>query len=217
VLQGQEAALGPDHPHTLSTVNVLGCTLRSEASVALFRRALEGRAAALGDAHEETNNSRDCLAERLAALGRWEEALPLHVASAKAWERRFDNPLCDPVLVAQSGAAECLVRLQRWEEALALLPPLLSFQLPGNTTYVNVVYTIDCLAQVGRPAEAAALAQRELRAATAALGPDDPITQAIGRFLVQHALRTGDFDVAFSTGGGGPAATAAARGRRRRR
>jgi tetratricopeptide (TPR) repeat protein len=77
-LEGEEKALGPDHPDTLETVNNLGDLLRekgdSEGAEELFRRALEGQEKALGSDHPDTLNSVWRLGIQLRAKGDLEGA-----------------------------------------------------------------------------------------------------------------------------------------------
>jgi tetratricopeptide (TPR) repeat protein len=86
VLQIQEEVLGPDHPHTLITVQSLAC-LRArlghfQESEAMFRRILAKREEILGPGHLQTVATIHRLAWTLCDQRRWKEALPLFSRAA---------------------------------------------------------------------------------------------------------------------------------------
>jgi tetratricopeptide (TPR) repeat protein len=81
VLQLQEEVLGPDHPHTLCTIQSLAC-LRARSghfqeSEAMFRRILAKREENLGPGHIITVATVCRLAFTLRDQGRWKEAISL--------------------------------------------------------------------------------------------------------------------------------------------
>ena len=80
-LEGNEAALGPEHPSTLGSVNNLGSLYlgmgRHAEAEPLYRRALEGKEAALGPEHPETLLSVGNLGILYRDMGRHAEAEPL--------------------------------------------------------------------------------------------------------------------------------------------
>ncbi len=73
-----EAALGPDHPDTLKTINNLGqtclCLGRAEEAESLLRRALEGRLRALGESDAQTLSTMNNMAALLQSMKRLDEA-----------------------------------------------------------------------------------------------------------------------------------------------
>jgi len=80
-LAAREAALGPDHPETATSLNNLANLYKSQGRYAeaepLSRRALAAREAALGPDHPETATSLNNLASLYKSQGRYTEAEPL--------------------------------------------------------------------------------------------------------------------------------------------
>jgi Flp pilus assembly protein TadD len=80
-LKTQERILGPEHPHTLASLNNLALLLSnkgdSDAAEPLYRRALEAQERILGPEHPDTLRSVKNLAMLLNATGRLAEAVVL--------------------------------------------------------------------------------------------------------------------------------------------
>lgn len=78
VLRGDEAELGPTHPHTLDSIYNLGRLCQAEGhledAVALYRRELEGCASQYGAEHQETRSSASNLHGLLMQMGRADDA-----------------------------------------------------------------------------------------------------------------------------------------------
>ena len=76
--------LGPMHPDTLTSVIFLAALLGEQGKLgeaeALAREALAGRRSVLGDAHPNTEKTRQLLLDLPNAQGRHREALELKVA-----------------------------------------------------------------------------------------------------------------------------------------
>ena len=84
------ASLGPNHPHTLESVNRLACLLQSQGKFTeaepLYRRALEGREATLGPKHPDTLDSVFNLADFLEQTGSVDEAEQLYIRELQGME-----------------------------------------------------------------------------------------------------------------------------------
>jgi tetratricopeptide (TPR) repeat protein len=120
-LRGLEAALGPDHPHTLVTVFQLGINCRDPAAAeVLFRRALEGYASGLGEGDDCTKLSREVLAHCLMQQeGRHAEAEPLLRRVVEDLARSHGATHAYTLRV-QASLAECIAQQGRHAEALDL-------------------------------------------------------------------------------------------------
>ena len=78
---GQARRLGPVHPATLETLDVLGFVLLTkgdyEAAEAAYRRAIDGRRRSLGPGHPRTLQSTKMLGWVYSYMERWDEAIRL--------------------------------------------------------------------------------------------------------------------------------------------
>ncbi|CUS07621.1 unnamed protein product, partial [Tuber aestivum] len=77
-LEGREKTLGPDHPHTLTSVSNLAAVLRCQGkyseSEMIDRRALEGSEKILGPNHPDTLTHVGNLALVLQSQGKYNES-----------------------------------------------------------------------------------------------------------------------------------------------
>jgi serine/threonine protein kinase/tetratricopeptide (TPR) repeat protein len=180
------AALGPDHPLTLSSINNLALSYaalgRHPEALKLHEETLTLRTANLGHDHADTLASRNNLANSYYALNRHGEALRLREETLRLVEARR-GPHHRETLRGMNNLANSYHALGRLPEALELYERTLRLQTdhlgPDHpdllTTGMNLA---NCLRDVGRPEEALALDDKMLRLKVAKLGPDHPDTLA---------------------------------------
>jgi non-specific serine/threonine protein kinase/serine/threonine-protein kinase len=95
----RSSSLGPDHPDTLASRNVLAKALvlvgRTADAIPLFERALKLHEAKLGRYHPDTLTSRSELAEACGVSGRAAEATRMHEQTLELCEANLghDHPL----------------------------------------------------------------------------------------------------------------------------
>lgn len=91
VVEGQEAVLGLEHPHTLASVTDLACLLEAQGRYAdaehLLRPVIESRERRLGREHPATLQTASRLAALLRSQGRYAEAEPLALRALEHRER----------------------------------------------------------------------------------------------------------------------------------
>ncbi|CUS15407.1 unnamed protein product, partial [Tuber aestivum] len=73
-LEKCEKVLGPDHPHTLTSLSVLATQRKYDESGAMNRRALERQEKVLGPDHPHTLTSLNNLAQALQDQGKCHES-----------------------------------------------------------------------------------------------------------------------------------------------
>ncbi|GAU67387.1 serine/threonine-protein kinase [Streptomyces sp. NBRC 110611] len=184
VLTGQEHALGPDHPDTLSCRHHLAFNLgrlgRLEDCRALAQDVAEARARVLGAHHPDTLTTRHELAEVLGKLGNWSAALRTHqeVAAARAASLGPDHP---DTLAARYEVGIGLGRLGRSAEAVTLYRDLVAART--RTRGADDPDTLRArhglgvnLGRLNRWQEALAEAREVAGARERVLGPDHPDT-----------------------------------------
>ncbi|WP_157963777.1 serine/threonine-protein kinase [Actinocorallia populi] len=119
--QGRAALLGPEHPDTLSSRNILASALylagRAQEAEGVARTVAQGRARAFGQENPKTLRSWLLLAKILYTLGRASEALP--VAQGVARDRsRILGPENTETQEARNTEGWALHALGRHPEAL---------------------------------------------------------------------------------------------------
>jgi tetratricopeptide (TPR) repeat protein len=123
-LEASERVLGPEHPHTLTSVNNLAVLLRSKGDNAgaepLYRRALEARERVLGPEHPNTLKSVNNLALLLNNKGDHAGAEPLYRRALEAKEKTGQGGQPQFALDLNNHAL-LLRRLKRFDEAATLL------------------------------------------------------------------------------------------------
>ena len=184
VVASREAALGPDHPATLSSVNNLATLLRARGDFAgaepLYRRALAGSEAALGPGHPGTLSSVSSLGSLLRALGDLAGAEPLYRRALAGSEAALgpDHP---DTLRSVSNLGSFL----QGRGDLAGAEPLCRRALAGREValgpdHPDTLLSVNNLGHLllarGDLAGAEPLCRRALAGYEAALGPDHPDT-----------------------------------------
>jgi serine/threonine protein kinase len=180
----REAALGLDHPDTLTSCSNLGASYenagRVTEAIALLDTTLKLQEAALGPDHHDAAGSRRKLADAYMAAGRTTEAIALHGSNLKLQEAALgpDHP---DSLSSRNSLANALKDAGRLSEAITLHE--LNLKLREAKFGPDHPYTLssrDNLANAyryaGRAAEAIMLMESTLKRYEAKLGPDHPDT-----------------------------------------
>ena len=184
VQESTVASLGPNHPHTLSSVDSLACLLESQGKFTeaepLQRRALEGREAILGSKHPDTLDSVNNLAYLLESQGKFTAAEPLYRRALEGWEATLGPK--HPDTLASVNNLACLLESQgKFTEA----EPLYRRDLEGSEaisgpkhpdTLTSVNNLAGLLESQGKLTEAEPLYRRALEGREATLGPKHPNT-----------------------------------------
>jgi tetratricopeptide (TPR) repeat protein/tRNA A-37 threonylcarbamoyl transferase component Bud32 len=200
----REAALGPDHPDTLESVNDLALVYQAKGDYgtaeALFQRSLAGAEAALGPDHRDTLKYLSTLALLYQAKGDYRAAEPLlkrAVAQAEAVlgpdhpdTLTFINNLALLYeTTANYAAAEPLYRraLAGKERALG----------PDHPSTLTTAGNLAILYEVtGDYAAAEPLYRRVLAGWEKALGPDNPETLTCANNMASMYFTKGDYGAA---------------------
>jgi serine/threonine protein kinase len=179
----REAALGPDHPDTLTTCASLAVAYqwagRYPQAIALFEETLKQREAKLGPEDINTLSSRQNLAIAYSMAGRYLEAIPLFEATLKVYEKvGTDHP---DMLRTRHNLAGAYQLVGRTSEAIALQEStvkLLEAKLgPEHISTLRGRSDLATAYQLaGRLQEAIALHERTLVQWEARSGPDHPDT-----------------------------------------
>jgi serine/threonine protein kinase len=179
----REAALGPDHPDTLTTcanlANAYQWYGRYAEAFALFEDTLKRREAVLGPDHINTLSSRQNLAIAYAMAGRLLQAIPLFEAMLKVYEKVGpDHP---DMLRTRRNLASAYQLVGRTPEAIALQESTLELlEAKLGPDHVSTLLSRSDLANAyhsaGRLHEAIALHERTLVQWEAKSGPDHPDT-----------------------------------------
>jgi serine/threonine protein kinase/tetratricopeptide (TPR) repeat protein len=180
----REAALGLDHPDTLTSCNNLGVSydragLSSEA-IAILETTLKFSEVGLGPDHLDTLKCRHNLADAYDSAGRIAEAIALHESNLKLQESALgpDHP---DTLTTRNNLANVFKDAGRLSEAIALhelnlklreakLGPDHPFTLGSRDNLANAYR------YAGRAAEAILIMDSTLKRYEAKLGPDHPDT-----------------------------------------
>jgi tetratricopeptide (TPR) repeat protein len=179
-----EKVLGPEHPHTATSLNNLAELYRAQGRYTeaepLYRGALEILEKVLGPEHPHTATSLNNLAELYRAQGRYKEAEPL-LRRALAIDEKvlgMDHP---DTATDLNNLAELYRNQGKYQEAellyrraLAIRAKALGPEHPHTATSLNNLALL--LEDQGKSAEAEPLYRRALEIDEKTLGPDHPDT-----------------------------------------
>jgi len=183
-LDGRERLLGPEHPHTLTSVNNLALSLwasgDAKSAATMHRRAMEARERVLGPEHPYTLTSVNNLALCLEALGDAESALPLHRRALAGREQTLGTDH-KHTLGSLHNVAECLQKLGDSAGALPLFRRALeaSERILGAEDLLTLTIANnlgECLRGQGAAAEAVLVLRRALEGREKVLGSEHPET-----------------------------------------
>jgi tetratricopeptide (TPR) repeat protein/tRNA A-37 threonylcarbamoyl transferase component Bud32 len=180
----REAALGPDHPDTLTSRSNLAAVLRDAGQVAeaiaLDEATLKRRTATLGPDHIDTLKSRNNLALKYVDAGRLKEAIALFESTLKLYETKVgrDDSL---TFMCRHNLANAYQAAGRIADCIALHEENLKInESKLGRDHPDTVDARDSLAiaydRAGRSAEAIALHEVTLPIREKKLGPDHPLT-----------------------------------------
>jgi tetratricopeptide (TPR) repeat protein len=185
-LTGFKRELGPDHPHTLSTMNNLATAYKDAGhwadALPLLARALDDSQRVHGPFHPDTLTIWDNLANAYLAAGRPAEAVELfeHVATMRALVLGLDHP---DTLIGRANLAHgyqdsgrLADALPLFERTLADFERVLGQDHPATMTCRNNLAL--AYRDVGRPADALPLFEHTLNDGERLYGQDHPRTIA---------------------------------------
>ena len=179
--------LGETHPSTLSSGLNLATALvnqgEAERSSTLARAALDGLSARFGPTHRLALNARDTLALALERLGKVEEAADMHAGTLELYEDlgKLDAPEALGVL---NNLAMLRMDAKQFELALRhfdLLVERAHAALGAEHVYSGMFAgnRAQCLAELGRLAEARSEFESSLAVLRGTLGDAHPRTQRV--------------------------------------
>jgi eukaryotic-like serine/threonine-protein kinase len=174
--------LGPDHPDTLASMQLLADCYREldrqDEAIELHEETLKLRTAKLGPNHPDTLLSLLGVADSYFASGRNEEALPIHKEALRRHQEQL-GPTHLHTLWCMQGLAETYGGLGRHQESLELLRRALAlYKETVGDTHFGTLDTMNSIAHqlsaLDRQKEAIDLFQETLRLEREKLGPDHP-------------------------------------------
>jgi tetratricopeptide (TPR) repeat protein len=127
----RKAAIGPDHPDTLTSMNNLALlyadTGRRDLAISLQEQTVKTQKAALGPDHAMTLQYMGSLASLYRDSGRRDEALRLYEDVIARFKVAIGNDY--PVrLIFMNQMAKCLLQMKKFEEARILLVDCLALR-----------------------------------------------------------------------------------------
>ncbi len=179
-----EAALGPDHPDTLTCMADLAESYRAadqlKQAVALFKETFTRRKAVLGPDHADTLSAMNSLAESYMDNGKVELALPLSEEAVKRSTAKLgrDHPdtLMDMNVLAMcwqhAGKVDQAVQLH--DETLRRRTALLGDEHPDTVTSMNNLAS--SYEAAGKHTLALPLYEKALKLVQTLCGPNHPDT-----------------------------------------
>jgi tetratricopeptide (TPR) repeat protein len=183
-LGAREAALGAEHPATLTSVNNLGAVLQGQGKYkeaeAMHQRALEAKEKVLGREHLATISSVNNLGVVLESQGKYKEAKAMHQRALEAREKMLGREHI-ATLISVNNLGTVLQSQGKYEEAKALhqraldvREKVLGREHPATLTSVGNLAAV--LKSQGKYEEAKAMHQRALEAREKVLGREHPDT-----------------------------------------
>jgi tetratricopeptide (TPR) repeat protein/tRNA A-37 threonylcarbamoyl transferase component Bud32 len=200
-----EAALGPDHPHTLASRNDLANAYvsagRTSEAIALLEETLKLFESNLGPDHSDTLQCRNDLAVGHWFAGQTAKAIALHEETLKARERKLGPDHTDTLQSRQNLAIA--YSTGRMSQAIAMFAELLRLQEKklGRDDLLTLESRNDLAAayrEAGRLSEATALDEETLRLRETKLGPDHPDTLVSRSNLAVDYSAAGRLDEAIA-------------------
>jgi tetratricopeptide (TPR) repeat protein/tRNA A-37 threonylcarbamoyl transferase component Bud32 len=195
----REAALGTDHPDTLTSRSNLAAAMRdagrvSEA-IALDEATLKLRAAKLGPNHIDTLRSRHNLALKYVDVGRLTEAIALYEATLKLCEAKLDRN-DSLTFMCRHNLANAYKSAGRLADAIALHEANVRARESAlGSDHPDTLDARDSLAiayeAAGRLADSIALHEVILPLRETKLGPDHPLTLSSRNNLAIAYIKAG--------------------------
>jgi serine/threonine protein kinase/tetratricopeptide (TPR) repeat protein len=205
-LELRTAALGPEHPDTLSTQNNLALAYqasgRSDRAIALFERTLAVESARLGADHPDTLITQNNLALTYRDDGQWDRAIALFERTLAVETARLgaDHP---DTLTTRNNLALTYRDDGQWDRAIALFEQTLATRTSQiGADHPDTLLTQQNLAmayrEAGRWDRAITLFEQTLAVQTARLGADHPYTLLTQNNLAPAYLAVGQVDRAIA-------------------
>ena len=178
------AELGPDHHHTLTSMNYVASAYealgRLDEALPLYEKSLRLLQAKLGPEHHDTLIAMGNLANAYDAAGRLDEALQLKAETLRLRQAKF-GPEDQETLSSMYELAGAYRRAGRLDEALPLSEETLRLMKAKlGPEHPHTLAALDNLAgayeAVGRLKESISLYEESLRLMKAKLGPEHPHT-----------------------------------------
>jgi serine/threonine protein kinase/tetratricopeptide (TPR) repeat protein len=120
----RQAALGPDHPDTLKTLNNLATAYadsgKPEQALPLLQDVLKRQQATLGPDHADVLITMNNIAEAYMSLGRADEAIALHEETLRLKQARL-GPDDLSTLISMNNLARAYRQVGRLDQAIPLL------------------------------------------------------------------------------------------------
>jgi serine/threonine protein kinase len=180
----REAALGPEHPDTLTSRSNLAAALRDAGKVseaiALDEATLKSRMSKLGPDHVDTLKSRNNMALKYVDVGRIKEAIELYESTLKLYEAKLgrDHPL---TFMCRHNLGNAYQAAGRMADGIALHEQNVEINATKlGPDHPDTLDARDSLAvaydRAGRHADAIAIHEVILPGREKKLGPDHPLT-----------------------------------------
>ena len=184
VLELSKSTLGPEHPHTLTSMANLASTFSNQGrwaeAEALEVQVLELSKSTLGPEHPHTLTSMGNLASTFSNQGRWAEAQALQVQVLELSKSTL-GPEHPHTLTSMGNLALTFSNQGRWAEAQALQVQVLELRkstlgLEHPRTLTSMGNLALTFSNQGRWAEAESLQVQVLELSKSTLGPEHPHT-----------------------------------------
>jgi hypothetical protein len=208
VLAGFQSSLGPDHEHTMATVNSVTADLRSlgrftEARL-LDEENYERQRSVLGEEDRATVRTASNFAVDLRMVGEYERALELDEKTFATAERVFGREDADALRV-DSNRARDLYALGRYGDALRTQRnSIVAFERLLGASHLDVLLArrtlVISLRKLGRTRDAAEDARGLSLAFRNRLGDEHPLTLLIRQTLMNALRDNGDVSEAIVLG-----------------
>jgi len=205
-LELRRAALGPDHPHTLDSMNSLAVAcIRADQlgrAISLLEDVLKTQRAILGENHRDTFTSMNNLAAAFEYAGQLEHAISLHEQVLKAWRAKLGENHSG-TLTSMSNLAAAYSGAGENDRAVSLFEKVLKTRrVTQGENHPDTLFTLNNLAvacyRAGQLDRAISLHEQALKARRAILGDDHPETLLEMNNLASAYYTSGQFDRAIS-------------------
>jgi tetratricopeptide (TPR) repeat protein len=200
-LKIREKALGPEHPDTAKSLNILANLYSSMGDYAkaepLLQRALKINEKALGPEHPSTATSLNNLGELYSSMGEYAKAEPLLQRALKINEKAhgpdhlFTATSLNNLANLYSSMGEYAKAEPLLQRALKINEKALGPEHPSTATGLNNLGEL--YSSMGDYAKAEPLLQRALKINEKALGPEHPSTALSLNNLANLYEKLGDY------------------------
>ena len=183
-LELRKKVSGPEHPHTLTSMNELGLALSSQGKYVeaeqMHQQTLELRKKVSGLEHPHTLTSMNELALALSSQGKYVEAEQMHQQTLELRKKVFgpEHPhtltSMNDLALALSSQGKYVEAEQMHQQTLELRKKVLGPEHPHTLTSINNLAS--ALSYQGKYVEAEQMHQQTLELRKKVLGPEHPHT-----------------------------------------